>query len=97
MSFFASLSSVGALKEQFAFIAQLLAAAPFLEPVFQLLAPLLVTVVNGLLPVFLRVLSMFEGPVSGAILEASLFSKLSAFMVIQTFFVRFDNCDRARS
>lgn len=29
----------------------------------------------------------FEGLVSGALLEASLFQKLSAFMIIQTFFV----------
>ena len=30
---------------------------------------------------------MFEGPVSGSVVEASLFVKLSAFMIIQTFFV----------
>ena len=35
MAFLASLSSVAALKEQFAFIAALLDVAPFLEPVFQ--------------------------------------------------------------
>jgi hypothetical protein len=30
---------------------------------------------------------MFEGPVSGSVVEASTFSKLAAFMIIQTFFV----------
>lgn len=32
-------------------------------------------------------MTTFEGLVSGALLEASLFQKLSAFMIIQTFFV----------
>ena len=30
---------------------------------------------------------MLEGPISGAVVQASLFSKLAAFMIIQTFFV----------
>jgi len=86
MAFFASLASVAGLRE-FEFIDRLLTAAPWLEIVFQLLAPLLVTIVNSALPFILEFLCLFEGPVSGAIVEASLFSKLSAFMIIQTFFV----------
>lgn len=39
------------------------------------------------LPYILQALSMLEGPVSGSIVEASTFSKLAAFMIIQTFFV----------
>jgi Calcium-dependent channel, 7TM region, putative phosphate len=89
MVFLASLSSVGALKESVPFLAELLAAAPFLEPVFQLLAPLLVPIVNSLLPAILGFLSSLEGPVSGAVNGASTFGKLAAFMIIQTFFVRF--------
>jgi hypothetical protein len=30
---------------------------------------------------------MFEGPVSGAVVEASSFNKQSIFMIVQTFFV----------
>lgn len=89
MAFLASLSSVGALKESVPFLAELLAAAPFLEPLFQLLAPLLVPIVNSLLPSILGFLSSLEGPVSGAVNGASTFGKLASFMIIQTFFVRF--------
>lgn len=39
------------------------------------------------LPHLLKILSMYEGPVSGAKVEASTFTKLAAFMIIQTFFV----------
>jgi hypothetical protein len=39
------------------------------------------------LPYLLEALSMFEGPVSGSVVEASTFSKLAGFMIIQTFFV----------
>jgi hypothetical protein len=87
ISFVASLSSVEALSKEIPAIGNLIDALPFLEPVFEILAPLLVKIVNALLPVILLFLSMFEGPVSSSILEASLFSKLSMFMIIQTFFV----------
>jgi hypothetical protein len=87
ISFVASLSSVEALSEEIPAIGDLIDALPFLEPVFEILAPLLVKIVNALLPVILLFLSMFEGPISSSILEASLFSKLSMFMIIQTFFV----------
>jgi hypothetical protein len=87
MAFFASLSSVEGLREQIKFIDDLLNMAPFLVPVFQQLAPFLVVAFNGLLPPILTWLSAFEGPVSGAVIEASTFSKLAAFMIIQTFFV----------
>ena len=87
IAFFASLSSVAALREQIPFVDQLLTAMPWLEPIFQLLAPLLVKIVNALLPVILEFLSMFEGPVGESVLQASLFAKISALMIIQTFFV----------
>jgi calcium permeable stress-gated cation channel len=87
MSFVASLSSVSALREQVTFIDDLLNAAPALVPIFELLAPLLVVVLNSLLPAILTFITLFEGPVSRAVVEASLFSKLAAFMIIQTFFV----------
>lgn len=35
----------------------------------------------------LEVFSMMEGPISGSVVVASTFTKLAAFMIIQTFFV----------
>jgi hypothetical protein len=87
MAFFASLSSVEGLKEEFDWIADAIESYPFLEPLLQQLAPLLVVAFNSLLPFILEILTMFEGPISGAVVEASLFTKLAAFMIIQTFFV----------
>lgn len=86
MSFFASLSSIEGLREV-DFIDDLLNELPFLVPVFELLAPFLVVIVNALLPIILEAFSMREGHVSGALVQASTFSKLSYFMIIQTFFV----------
>jgi calcium permeable stress-gated cation channel len=87
MSFFASLSSVGAIREKSGFVDHLLNTAPFLKPAFELLAPLLVVIANNLLPVILRLFCLMEGSISRAMVEASVFSKLSYFMIIQTFFV----------
>ena len=87
MGFFASLSSVDALKEEFEFLEKLLDDAPWLTPVFAQLAPLLVIIFNSLLQPILTAFSTLEAPISLADLEGLLFSKLSAFMIIQTFFV----------
>jgi hypothetical protein len=87
MAFFASLSSVEGLKEQFSWVADAIDAAPFLEPLLEQLAPLFVVVFNSLLPIILEAVTMLEYPISGSLLEPSLFVKLAAFMIIQTFFV----------
>ena len=87
MSTIATLSSIEGLKGEFAFVADMLEVAPWLEPVFAQLAPLLIIVANEVLKMILEYLSMFEGPISGAVVQASLFVKLAAFMIIQTFFV----------
>ena len=87
MGFFASLSSVDALKEKFEFLRKLLDGAPWLEPVFAQVAPLLVVIFNGLLTPILTAFSMMEHPISFADAGGLVFSKLSAFMIIQTFFV----------
>jgi hypothetical protein len=52
MAFFASLSSVEGLKEQFSWIEDAIDAAPFLEPLLKQLAPLFVVVFNSLVSVF---------------------------------------------
>jgi hypothetical protein len=87
MSFIASLSSVEGLREELEFVDDMLDSFPFLISVFEIAAPLFVVIANSLLPVILEAITLFEGPISGAVVEASLFSKLAAFMIIQTFFV----------
>jgi hypothetical protein len=52
MAFFASLSSVEGLKEQFSWVEDAIDAAPFLEPLLKQLAPLFVVVFNSLVSVF---------------------------------------------
>jgi hypothetical protein len=81
------MSSIEGLKGEFQFVADMLETSPWLEPVFAQLAPLLIIVANEVLKMILEYLSMFEGPISGAVVQASLFVKLAAFMIIQTFFV----------
>lgn len=87
MTFIASLSSVEALAEEFPFIEDIIEAVPFIGIVLEVLAPLFVKIANALLPMILTAFSRLEGPVSTSIVEASVFVKLAAFMIIQTFFV----------
>lgn len=87
MSFFSSISSVEGLKSQFGWVEDAIDAFPPLEPILQQVAPLFVIIFNALLPIILEALSMLEGPVSAAVVQASTFTKLAAFMIIQTFFV----------
>jgi Calcium-dependent channel, 7TM region, putative phosphate len=88
VAFVASLSSVQGLRAEVEWVDDLLNSAPWLEPLFELLAPQLLVILNALLPILLAVVTTFEGSVSGSINQASLFVKLAAFMIIQTFFVR---------
>jgi hypothetical protein len=79
MSTIATLSSIEGLKAEVKFVADLLERVPWLEPVLAQLAPLMIVLANEFLKLLLEVLSMIEGPVSGAAVQASLFSKLAAF------------------
>ncbi|GAX10877.1 hypothetical protein FisN_31Hh086 [Fistulifera solaris] len=87
IAFLSSISSVEGLKSQFGWVEDAIDAFPPLEPILQQIAPLFVIIFNALLPIILEALSMLEGPVSAAVVQASTFSKLAAFMIIQTFFV----------
>lgn len=82
-----TMSSIEGLRGSVDFVDDMIIRFPWVEPVLAQLAPLLIIVANVLLKVLLERLSMLEGPVSGVVVEASLFVKLSAFMIIQTFFV----------
>ncbi|KAG7344768.1 protein of unknown function DUF221-domain containing protein [Nitzschia inconspicua] len=86
MSFISSLSSIEGLQE-IDWINNMLETSPWLEPVLGQLAPLLIVVANFALKYILEFLSSFEGPISGAVVQASLFGKLAVFMIIQTFIV----------
>ena len=87
-SFIASLTSVSSVKEELPKLGNMLEEQPWLEGLFLQLAPLLLLFLNEvLLPEILKFFATWEGHVSAAVLEASLFLKLSAFMIIQTFFV----------
>lgn len=87
MSFISTLSSIQGLEGVVPGITDVLEAAPWLEPFLVQLAPLLIVVAGILLRMLLEALSGLEGPVSGAVVQASTFSKLAAFSIIQTFFV----------
>jgi hypothetical protein len=87
VAFVASLNSVSALTEFLPFAGNVIDAVPILEPILTLLAPLLVTLLTSLLPTILGLISMLEGPISQATLEASKFSKLATFSIVQTFFI----------
>ncbi|GAX21790.1 hypothetical protein FisN_31Lu081 [Fistulifera solaris] len=87
MTIIASLSTVEGLKRQFDIVEDAIEAFPALEPILQQLAPLLIVLSNVVLRQILKALSMWEGPVSGSVVEALTFTKLATFMIIQTFFV----------
>ena len=87
MAFISSLSSVEGMRNQFEFIDNMLEKNPWMEIFLALIAPVVLIVVNVLLKIILRGLSMLEGPVSMAAGLAGSFFKLSCFMIIQTFFV----------
>ena len=87
-AFVASLTSVSTLKEEMPKLGDMLEEYPWTEEVLFQLAPMVLLFLNEvLLPEFLKVFATWEGHVSAALVEASLFLKLSAFMIIQTFFV----------
>jgi hypothetical protein len=81
VSFIASLTEVSSLRVSVAFIDDMLIAAPWLEPVFAQLAPLLLMILNAVLPAILREFTKMEGHIASSAVEASLFIKMAAFMV----------------
>lgn len=88
VSFLAALGSVEKLTEIFPFLEDWLLAAPWLSMFLAQLQPLLLVIIVGLLPPILTLFSKREGHISEARLSASLFSKLSIFLLIQIFFVQ---------
>lgn len=87
IGFFSGLSNIAGMEDQFEFIRDALEKYPALGAILSQAAPLLVTMVNALLPAILRVISTMECHISHDMVQLSLFTKLAVFMIIQTFFV----------
>lgn len=88
VAFISSLTEVNSLKENLPRLADLIEEFPALEMFLALVAPLLLLILNeSLLPSILKCFSRWQGYISVSRLEASVFRKLSAFAIIQTFFV----------
>mmetsp|Transcript_10784 Transcript_10784/g.16622 ORF Transcript_10784/g.16622 Transcript_10784/m.16622 type:complete len:874 (+) Transcript_10784:239-2860(+) len=87
VAFVTSISNVAGLKEQVPFLADWIEKAPWLEPMLEVIAPLFIVILQSMLPAILLEFVKMEGPISTSVMEASLFGKLGAFMIIQTFFV----------
>lgn len=84
ISFFSGISKIEGLEAEFDFIKDANEELPALRAILAQVAPFLVVIVNALLPVILKALSTMECHISNGMVQASLFTKLAAFMVIQT-------------
>ena len=88
MTFISSLTELNSLKESLPKFGAWIDQRPAFERFLALTAPLILLFFNEtLLPSILKYFATWEGHVSTALLEASLFVKLGCFMIIQTFFV----------
>lgn len=84
IAFFSSISSVEGLEEKVDWIKDLNEENPWLRQVLAQVAPFIVVIVNSLLPIILKTLSVMECHISNGMVQASLFTKLASFAVIQT-------------
>lgn len=75
-------SEVNSLKEKLPALGNLIENSPWMEKTLALIAPILLLALNeGLLPPILTWFSTWEGLIGSPALEASVFVKLSAFVV----------------
>jgi hypothetical protein len=82
MAFISSLTEVNSLKEQLPALGELIENKPWMEQTLALIAPVLLLALNeGLLPSILTWFATWEGLIGSPALEASVFVKLSAFVV----------------
>ena len=88
VSFFSSLSEVESLKELIPGLDGAIEKNPWLPGVLAQLSPLMLVIMTSLLPIILTVYCKKEGHIGNAELDASLLTKISAFMIIQIFFVQ---------
>lgn len=82
MAFVTSLTEIKSLKEALPKLGELIDTYPWLEIVFAQIAPLLLLIFNQvILSIVLRHFATWEGHISAAVLEASLFVKMGCFTV----------------
>lgn len=86
-SFLASLSSSNAVREQLTILDQVFDKYPTLVVLIQQLAPLLLVLLNSLLPVIFERVALIEGHISSGMVAESVYQKTAFFVVIQTFFI----------
>ncbi|KAF4659558.1 hypothetical protein FOZ61_000940 [Perkinsus olseni] len=87
VTFVVSISKVSYLKHELPFLQSASETWPPLDTLLQLLSPIALALLNELLPFILTFFSKWEGHISLATLDASLFGKLALLYIVQTFFV----------
>jgi len=88
VSFLSSLSSVESLQELIPGMDKAIENNPWLPIALAQVSVLLLVILTALLPIILKIFCKHEGHIGSAELNASLLSKLAAFMIIQIFFVQ---------
>jgi len=86
-SFIASLSHAEDAREDVGWLDDLFDKYPNMTVFIELVAPLLLVILNSILPAIFGLITRFEGHIGSGTVQASKFIKLAAFMIIQTFFV----------
>lgn len=81
IAFVTSFSQVDSLKTIIPGLEDAIVAHPWIEPLFAQLGPMLLVILKGMLPFILTKFCEREGHVSQTELNASLFTKLSLFLV----------------
>eukprot|EP00961_Rhodomonas_salina_P155403 2092716-Rhodomonas_salina.1 len=87
VSFIATLTKVESLKARVPFLETWSNNFSLLDELLAVVAPLALIQLNNFLPIILGWFCKLEGHIGENTLQASLFSKLTMFMIIQTFFV----------
>jgi hypothetical protein len=94
MTVIASLTEVNSLKEELPKLGRFIDRHPKAETVIVQLAPLILLIFNEtILPSVLKYFARWEGHISAAMLEASLFVKLGFFMVRNIDSPQHDDCN----
>lgn len=86
-AFVASLASADSLRRNLPFLDNAIQKYPILGGILKQIAPLALVLLSNLAPLVFSILSMREGHPSNTQVNASLFTKLAYFQLIQTFFV----------
>lgn len=86
-TFVSGLSRVESLKREIPFLESAIDDHPWIGGLLEQLAPLALVVMAALAPIIFRILSQKEGHSAVSNVEASLFTKLVYFQIIQTFLV----------